>query len=232
MPRSPLVLIPGLTCTRALWAPQIAALSDIADITIGDHTRDDSMAAIARRILAAAPPTFALAGLSMGGYIAFEIMRQAGERVTKLALLDTRVTTDPGARTADRIAVIEQAKREGMVPVMKEFLPKFVHPARVAEEPLASTVIQMGMDTGPAVFERQQTAIMTRPSSEDTLGAIKCPTLVLCGRQDILTTLADHEHMHAGIPGSTLVVIEDCGHLTTIERPEQVNAAMRRWLTA
>lgn len=232
MSRTPLVLIPGLTCTRALWERQIAALSDIADITIADHTKDDTMAAIARRILAAAPPRFALAGLSMGGYISFEIMRQAPERVTKLALLDTRVSIDPADRNKDRLATVEQARREGMAPVMKGFLPKFVLPSRVNEEPLASTVIKMGVDTGAEAFARQQAAIMARPSSEATLDAIKCPTLVLCGRSDVLTTLADHEHMHARLPGSTLVVIENCGHLTTLERPDEVNAAMRSWLEA
>ncbi len=118
------------------------------------------------------------------------------------------------------------------MPVMKGFLPKFVLPSRVAEEPLASTVIQMGVDTGPVAFARQQAAIMARPSSEATLDVIKCPALVLCGRHDVLTTVADHEHMHARIPGSKLVIIEDCGHLTTLERPAEVNAAMRRWLAA
>lgn len=232
MARTPLVLVPGLTCTRVLWQSQIAALSDVADISIGDHTQDDNMAAIARRILAAAPPTFALAGLSMGGYISFEIMRQAPHRVTRLALLDTRASIDPLERNKDRLATIERARRDGMEPVMRAFLPVFVHVDRATEEPLAGTVVKMGMDTGVEAFARQQAAIMGRPESFAALAAIRCPTLVLCGRQDVLTTVADHEALHRGIAGSTLEIIEDCGHLTTLERPQAVADALRRWLAA
>lgn len=232
MPVIPLVLVPGLTCTRALWHSQIEALADVAEVTVADHTRDDTMAAIARLILAVAPPRFALAGLSMGGYIAFEIMRQAPDRVTRLALLDTKATLDPPERAKDRLALVERARREGMEPVMRSYLPVFVQKARVAEKPLSDVVIKMGVDTGVDAFARQQNAIITRPDSVPTLAAIKCPTLVLVGREDVLTTVGDHERIRDGIANSKLEIIEDCGHLTTLERPEAVNGALRRWLAA
>lgn len=232
MPRTPLVLVPGLTCTRALWQAQIEALADVADMTVADHMRDDTMAAIASRILASAPPRFALAGLSMGGYISFEIMRQAPERVTKLALLDTKATLDPPERAKDRQALVERARREGMEPVMRGYLPVFVQKSRVEEKPLSDVVIKMGVDTGVDVFARQQSAIVSRPDSVPTLATIKCPTLVLVGREDVLTTVGDHERIRDGIAHSRLEIIEDCGHLTTLERPHAVNAALRRWLAA
>lgn len=232
MPRTPLVLVPGLTCTCALWQPQLDALADVADMTVADHMRDDTMVSIARRILSSAPPKFALAGLSMGGYISFEIMRQAPERVSKLALLDTKATLDPPERAKDRQALVERARRDGMEPVMRGYLPVFIQKSRVDEKPLSDIVVQMGVDTGADAFARQQNAIISRSDSVPTLATIKCPTLVLVGREDALTTVADHERIHAGIAGSTLEIIEDCGHLTTLERPEVVNAALRRWLAA
>jgi pimeloyl-ACP methyl ester carboxylesterase len=230
--KPPLILIPGLTCTAALWAPQVADLSRFYTITIADHTRASTMAQIAKGILAAAPPTFALAGLSMGGYISFEIMRLAPERVTKLALLDTKANLDPPERAAERRLLIEEARRNSMHAIMKKFLPMFIHPTRMTDTRLVALVKKMGADTGPDVFARQQEAILSRPDSRPTLAKIACPTLVLCGRQDILTLLSEHEAMALKIPGAHLEVIEDCGHLSTLERPTQVNAALRRWLRA
>jgi pimeloyl-ACP methyl ester carboxylesterase len=228
--KPPLVLIPGLTCTAALWAPQVADLSRFYTITIADHTRFDTMQAIAKDILAKAPATFALAGLSMGGYIAFEIMRQAPARVAKLALLNTKANIDPPERAADRRLLIEEARRSSMHAIMKKFLPMFIHPDRMTDTRLVSAVRKMGADTGVDVFARQQEAILSRPDSRPTLATIACPTLIIAARQDALIPVSEHEAMALKIPGAHLEVIEDCGHISTLERPTQVNAAMRRWL--
>jgi pimeloyl-ACP methyl ester carboxylesterase len=228
----PLLLIPGLTCTAALWAPQIAALRAHATITIADHSGHETMAQIAQHILSNAPQRFALAGLSMGGYIAFEIMRQAPDRVTRLALLDTSAKPFNPMQAPGRYALVALAREEGMDAVLRQLLPMFLHPARVHDEALVATVLQMGRDTGPDAFDRQQAALMSRPDSRPTLAAIRCPTLVLVGAQDLLTPVAEHEAIAAGIAGSTLEIISDCGHLSTLERPDAVNRSMAAWLTA
>ena len=230
MSKPHLLLVPGLTCTAALWAPQVAAFSSHATISIGDHTTADTMAGIARVILAAAPPRFALAGLSMGGYIAFEIMRQAPDRVTHLALLDTGAKPFNQAQAPQRQALVELANTVGMEATIAKLLPVFVHPSRLGDEPLVAVVKQMARDTGAATFARQQTAIMSRPDSRPTLADIRCPTLVLTGAQDLLTPVTEHREIAAGIAGARLEIIADCGHLSTLERPAAVNAAMARWL--
>jgi pimeloyl-ACP methyl ester carboxylesterase len=232
MSKPPLILVPGLTCTAALWAPQMAALADVADIAIGDHRQDDTLEDIARRILAAAPARFALAGLSMGGYIAFEILRQAPERVSHLALLDTSARPFDPSQTAVREALIREAKTAGMDAPMRQLLPVFVHPDRLSDSALVHTVMAMGRETGPIVFERQQRALMARRDSRPMLASIACPTLVLVGAQDVLTPVADHEEIASGIPGSRLVVVPHCGHLSTLERPHAVCDALRAWLVA
>jgi pimeloyl-ACP methyl ester carboxylesterase len=168
----------------------------------------------------------------MGGYIAFEIMRQAPERVTRLALLDTKATLDPPERAAERRALIEEARRNSMHPVMKKYVPVFIHKDRLTDSRLVAAVKKMGVDTGVEAYARQQEAIITRADSRPTLAKIACPTLVLCGRQDVLTPLSEHEAMAAKIPGARLEIIEDCGHLSPLERPAAVTAALRRWLQA
>lgn len=230
--KQPLVLVPGLLCTADLWQPQLDALGDIADISVADHTLHDSNAAVAAGILADAPDRFALAGLSMGGYISLEIMRQAPERVTRLALLDTSARADTPEqvqRRTDFIKLSEMGKFRG---VTEALLPILIHETRLDDEALVATIYRMAQDIGQAGFVRQQRAIMSRSDSRGLLGGIACPTLVLCGRQDRLTPLDLHQEMAAGIPGAELVILEDCGHLSTLERPDQVNAAMRDWLAA
>lgn len=227
-----LVLVPGLTCTRALWAGQIGALADVARVTIADHTQHDTIAGIAAGLLAAAPPRFALAGLSMGGYIAFEVMRQAPSRVTRLALLDTSAKPFNPAATVQREAIIAKAHRTGMDAALGELMPVFIHPMRFGDTALVDAVVQMGRDTGPVVFERQQRALMARADSRPTLAAIRCPTLVLTGAQDLLTPVSEHEEIAAGIAGARLMIVPECGHLSTMERPATVTAAMRDWLAA
>ncbi len=205
-------------------------LGGITDVRIGDHTQAESIAAIAADILAKAPDRFALAGLSMGGYVAFEIMRQAPERVSKLALLDTLAIADTPERRQGRRDLIALAERHGLDSVMEKLLPLFIHPDRLDDAALVATVQGMARDTGLAAFKRQQAAIMTRSDSRPTLAQIRCPTLLLVGRDDMLTPVAAHEEMAAAIPGSRLAIIENCGHLSTLERPEAVNAALLQWL--
>lgn len=227
-----LVLIPGLLCTDALYAPVIPELSASARCRVMDHRRHDSMSAIARAILDEAPDRFALAGLSMGGYIAFEIIRQAPERVTRIALLDTMARADMPERIAARTAAVARARVEGIEKVSATLLPQWVHPDRLADEELTARVGKMATDTGVDAFERQQTAIATRIDSRPTLRSISVPALVLVGRQDAVTPVSDAEEIASGIAGSRLVVIENCGHLSSMERPQEVAAALHAWLAA
>ncbi len=226
----PIVLIPGLLCTVRLYREQLPALWGFGPVTIADHTRDESMAAIARRILATAPPQFALVGLSMGGYIAQEIMRQAPERVTRLALLDTSARPDAPEQAQRRRAQIALARDGRLDEVVEQLLPLYVHPARLDDDAVRATVTLMARETGPETFVRQQTANLGRPDSRPDLAAIRCPTLVLVGDGDALTPPDFAAEMAGGIDGARLVTVADSGHLTPIERPEQVTEALAQWL--
>lgn len=232
MTKPALVLVPGLNCTADLFAPQAAALSDLADTTIADHASDDTVEEIARRLLAAAPPRFALAGLSMGGYVALEVMRQAPHRVQKLALLDTRASADMPEDTEIRMAAIKMAQTGRFDDIHGILWPRLVHLKRVGDKDLEAIVRSMADQTGPARFIRQQKAVIARPHFEPGLKAIRCPTLVLVGDQDAITPPFMSEDMAEAIPGAKLTVIADCGHLSTLERPEAVNAALVEWLSA
>jgi pimeloyl-ACP methyl ester carboxylesterase len=226
------VLVPGLNCSARLYAEQIPALWRFGGVMVADHTRDDTMAAIARRILAAAPPRFALAGLSMGGYISFEIMRQAPQRVAKLALLDTGARAETPEQTKMRLPRIELAKQGRMAEVADALFSLLVHRDRGGDEALKRLVRAMAEEIGAAAFLRQQQAIMARPDSRPGLAAISCPTLVLVGDSDEATPPALAREIAAGIRGSRLVVVPQCGHLSTIERPEAVTRALVEWLQA
>jgi pimeloyl-ACP methyl ester carboxylesterase len=227
-----LVLVPGLLCTRALWEPQLAALGDIANMTVADHTRQDSMQGIARPILASAPAQFALAGLSMGGFIACEMLRQAPERVTKLALLDTHARPDTPERSEQRRALIALAEREGTRKAQEMLLGVLIHKARLTDKDLVETVLKMGADTCTDAFKRQQSALMSRSDNRPLLPGIKCPTLIVVGREDALTPPELSQEMATAIPGARLEIVPDCGHLSTLEQPDVVNRAMRAWLMA
>jgi len=229
-PRTPLVLLPGLLCDAALWSHQIEMLADLADITVAELTHDRSFPAMAERVLAAAPPKFALAGLSMGGYLAHEIMRQAPERVLKLALLDTSARPDTEEQRQRRHALIDLATRGKFKGVTPRLLPLFLHPDRLSDEALTGAVMGMAERIGRDAFLNQQHAILARPDSRQQLSGYKVPTLVLCGRQDALTPLEVSIEMASAIPGADLVVLGDCGHLSTMERPESTSAHLRAWL--
>ena len=226
----PLVFVPGLLCDDRLWRHQVEHLADLADPRIADVTKGACMPEMARAVLEAAPERFALAGLSMGGYVVLEIMRSAPERVARLALLDTSARADTPEQTATRRELIELAREGRFGEVPHRLLPNILHPDRLDDERLTSTVFAMAEAVGPEAFVRQEEAIIGRPDSREDLPAIPCPTLVICGREDALTPMHLHEEMAHLIPDSRLRVIERCGHLSALERPEGVTTALREWL--
>lgn len=230
MGRPVLILLPGLLNDAALWRHQVETLADMADVRVADLTRDESMGGMARRVLDEAPDSFALAGLSMGGYVAQEILRQAPERIERLALFDTSCLADSPEQTARRREFIEMTRHGQFRGVTSRLLPALIHDGRLGDEELTGTVMTMAERVGKEAFIRQQTAIMHRPDGTRDLGSITCPTLVACGRQDQLTPPALHREMAGRIPKASLVVIEDCGHLAPLERPRAVSALMRYWL--
>ncbi len=188
------------------------------------------MSEIARVVLDAAPERFALAGLSMGGYVALQIVRDAPERVARLALLDTSARSDTPEQTATRRELIELSREGRFDEVPHKLLPNIVHSDRLNDERLTSVVFAMAEAVGPEAFVRQEEAIIGRPDSREDLPNIACPTLVLCGREDALTPVHLHEEMADLIPDSRLRMIEKCGHLSALERPEGVTTALREWL--
>lgn len=225
-----LVTVPGLLCDAALWAHQTRHLADIADCQVAAVTEAATVEDMASTVLAGAPERFALAGLSMGGYVCHAIMRQAPERVIKLALLDTSARADTPEQTERRrqlIAMSEIGKFRG---VTDRLLPLFVAPDRLGDEDLTGEIKAMAERVGADAFYRQQNAIMARPDSRGQLAGYDLPTLVACGRQDALTPLDLHEEMAAAVPGARLAVVEDCGHLSTMEQPQTLTALLRQWL--
>lgn len=232
MQTQPILLVPGLNCSPRLYAPQMPALWRFGPVTVADHTRDETMAAIATRILEAAPRRFALAGLSMGGYIALEIVRQAAGRVAKLALLDTGSRADTPEATAKRHANIALADSGRFTEIIDPQFPLYVHPSRANDAALKAEYLAMCHDVGPQAYVRQQKAIITRMDSRPLLPGIKCPTLVLVGAQDAATPPALSEEMAAAIPGARLAQIPECGHLATMERPAAVTRELVAWMSA
>ncbi len=230
MPGSTLLLLPGMPLDAALWDHQSRHLVDVAVPLVADLTACDSIAAMADGVLASAPGRFALAGLSMGGYVALEILRRAPERVERLALLDTNARADTPEQTANRRDAVALARQGKYGAVMRAGLPRLVHPDRLSDRPLVDAVLAQMERVGVDGYVREQTAIIGRPDSRPGLGAIRCPTLVLCGRQDALTPPDLHAEMAAAIPGARLVLIEQCGHLSAMEQPQAVTALLRDWL--
>lgn len=232
MTRKPsLLLLPGLLCDARLWRDQSAALAPLATPVVADLTLDDRIEAMATRALAAVEGPFALAGLSMGGYVALEIMRQAPERVTRLALLDTGARADTDEQKRRRRGLLSLSRSGQFRGVTPRLLPSLIHPSRL-NGPLAAEVMEMAERVGKEAFLRQQEAIMHRIDSRPDLPRITVPTLVGVGAEDALTPPPLAAEMAALIPGARLRHFADAGHLPTMETPEAVNAALAAWLTA
>lgn len=231
MPRATLVLLPGLLNTRRVFEPQIEALSDIADCVVPELWRHDTIGAMADATLALAPPTFALVGFSMGGYVAFEVLRRATQRVERLALMDTQAVPDSTESTKRRRALLEQTKIGRFHGVQRSLLPQLVHPRHVNDDTISQPIFDMAQEIGADGFVREQRAIIDRADSRPLLVDIGVPTVVIVGRQDQVTPLPRSEEMAADIADSRLVVLEECGHMSPLEKPAEVTAALRRWLS-
>jgi pimeloyl-ACP methyl ester carboxylesterase len=227
----PILLVPSLNGSARLYGPQILELWRLGPVIVADHTRDDSMAAIAQRILSVAPPRFRYVGLSMGGYLAFEIMRQAPERVARMAVLDTSARADlPEIKELrrERMALTKAGRFEEVIETTWEPL---VHPSLRVGTPLKSIHRAMCRDVGPEAYVRQQTACMNRIDSRPGLSSIRCPTLVIVGAQDEPTPPELAEEIAGGIPGARLLKVPECGHFSTLERPGIVTQALVDFLS-
>ncbi len=226
----PLVLVPGLLCTAEVFAPQIPALWPHAPIVVASTLEGDTLPEIAERILAVAPPRFALAGISMGGYLSLELVRQAPERVAKLALLDTSARKDTDKQTRDRRAFVERARSGDFEALVGDALTAILHPARRADAKLREINLRMALTIGLEGMARQQEAIIARADSIPLLPSIAVPTLVLVGDSDALTPPSRAREMAAAVPRAQLVVVPECGHVSTLEQPELVSRALVEWL--
>jgi pimeloyl-ACP methyl ester carboxylesterase len=225
-----LVLLPGLACDARLWQHQTSGLSHIATTWVGDLTKGSSISEMAKNVLLKAPAKqFALAGLSMGGYVALEIMRQAPERILGLALLDTSPKPDSPESLENRRKSIERAKTD-FPGVIDALIPKLIHPAQLDNQELTNCITEMATNIGRDVFIQQQKAIAERIDSQPFLSDIQCPTLIICGREDAITPIEISQEMTNKIKGSHLSIIDDCGHLSALEQPLSVNEAMAQWL--
>jgi pimeloyl-ACP methyl ester carboxylesterase len=233
--RDTLILIPGLLCDARVWRSQIAALSGLIEVRVSDHALQDSLPDMARTLIDSAPPRFAVAGHSMGGRIALEVLRAAPDRVTGVALLDTGQHPLPAGEAgekeaAGRFQLLETARRDGMRAMARTWVQGMVHPTRLDDRELLDSILDMFESKSPDMYAAQIRALLHRPDAAPLLPTIRVPTLVLCGHEDVWSPLQRHVEIAAAIPGATLVDIPTCGHMSTMERPDAVSAALRAWL--
>lgn len=227
----PIVLVPGLNCTAECYAGEIPSLWQFGSVLIPDHKRGSTVAEIAAAILADAPPSFALAGFSMGGYIVFEILRQAPERVTRLALIDTMARLDAPDRLQKRHDGIRLAQAGKHRQLVTANYPDSVHPQNASNPLIRDISIRMAVENGPDVYIRHQQAIIGRPDSLPLLPTIRVPTTIIVGEADTITPVVDAHIMAAAIPNADLVTIAGAGHMSPTEQPAMVAKALVGWLS-
>ena len=230
--RPTLVFACAHLCDERLYAAQTAALNDSHGCRVLVFREQDTLGAMAEALLAAVPPRFTLVGLSLGGYVAFEVIRRALPRIERLVLMDTTAAADTEKKRTGRLADIALVQSQGLEALIPELPKRFLLPAHQQDPALAGLVGDMARAVGADAQRRQQQAMLGRPDSGADLERVRVPTLVLCGRQDSVTPLADHEAMAARVPDATLAVIEDSGHLSTIEQPAAVTQVLRDWLAS
>ncbi len=230
-----LLLLPGLMCNEAFWAPLLPALPSGCDAQVVDYGDADTITAMAQAALACAAPRFVLVGHSMGGRVALEVVRQAPERVIKLILMDTGylplAAGEAGAKErAGRMALLDVARRDGVRAMCTEWVKGMVHPARLGDAALINAILDMFSKKDAARFERQLNALIARPDASPVLASLTMPTMLLCGRQDSWASVAQHEAIQKLAPQASLSVIDDAGHMVLMEQPEATARAVLNFL--
>ena len=231
----PVVLIPGLVCDQAVWEHQAKALAELTTVSIANHQELDSLPAMATKVLNEAPPKFAVAGHSMGGRVAMEVFRQAPERVAGMALMDTASHPLPPGEAgekekAGRFRLLEIARSDGMRSMSVDWVQGMVYPPRLTDAALIESIVAMQARHSADIFAAQIRALLARPDAGELLNGIRVPTLVLTGQQDSWSPPQRHRDMAAAIPGSELVLVDECGHMSSMEQPAAVTNALLSWL--
>ncbi len=231
------LFLPGLACDQEVWRYPSRQVSEVASVSVADYGGSDSIKKMVETALRRAPDSFALVGHSMGGRVALEVVRRVPERVAGMALLDTAyrsfVPGEVGEReTAERLRLVDLARSRGMRAMALDWVQKMVHPSRLSDAALIQSIVDMFARKSPEIFAGQIKALLERPDGTPVLSTIRCPTLVLCGREDSWSVPLTHRQIAARIPRSKLVMIENCGHMAPMERPSQVTAALLAWLEA
>jgi pimeloyl-ACP methyl ester carboxylesterase len=224
------VFLPGMMCDARLFEPQIRAFSATHPVMVAPITHGQRIEEIASNLLTVLPQKFALAGLSMGGIVAMELLRRAPERITRIALMDTNCLAETPQVAANREPQIVKVKSGKLTEVMRDELkPNYLAPGPRRPQVL-QTVMDMALTLGPEVFVNQSRALQRRRDQQGTLRRIRQPALVLCGAHDALCPIKRHTFMAELIPHAKLVVIDDAGHLPTLEAPDDTNDALWDWL--
>jgi pimeloyl-ACP methyl ester carboxylesterase len=222
------LLLPGLLCDQTIWAHQSEVLGEFCNVIVPDFRYVNSIAAMAQLVLDEGPERFSVAGHSMGGRVALEVFRIAPECVERLALLDTGVHPRAAGEESKRGELIDLAHRQGMAALAARWLPPMLHPDHAG---LLQPLTEMVMRATSETFANQQRALLDRPDARTVLPLVRCPTLVLCGRQDTWSPVSQHEEIAASITGAKLVILDDCGHMSPVEQPSAVTGALREWLS-
>ena len=222
-------------CGDAFWQPLLAALPSSIRCWAVDYGDADSLTAMAQVVLAAAPTTFALAGHSMGGRVALEVVRLAPARVEKLILKDTGyLPRAPGEKgeteKAGRMALVSIARSQGVRAMCAEWVKAMVHPDRLNDAALLEAITVMFEQKSADRFARQQNALLGRPDASDVLASLNMPCLIFCGRQDGWANVAQHEAMRALATHADMCIIENAGHMVLMEQPEPTVAAILNFL--
>lgn len=225
-----IVLIPGLICDGWMWGHQAAGLSEFGEIFLADLRGYNSITDMAAAMLEQTSGPLSVAGHSMGGRVAFEMVRMAPERVIRLAALDTGYAGVKPTEAANRGALVDLAREEGMTRLAEKWLPPMMHPMHQENEDLMRDLVDMVKRSSVESFAGQQQALLTRPDATDLLSQINCPTTLICGLQDQWSPLSQHQEMADKIPGSKVVGIDECGHMSLVEQAEAVTKALRDWM--
>ena len=227
-----LVFVCAHLTDERLYAAQCAALAQDYDCSVHCFRTHDTMCGMARELLAKAPPRFTLIGLSLGGYVAEEVIRQDLGRLERLVMMDTSAVADDAPHAAGRRADIEKVRRGGIDALIPELPARWLHPDHARRPDLCALMASMARSVGATGQYNQQMAMLGRPDSHADLRRVRVPTLFVCGREDTARPIAEHEMMAACVPHSRFEIIDHCGHLSTIEQPDEVNALLTGWLRA